>query len=143
MLTTLWCTFSLNSPSGISYLGNNASRADGAAISDGDAGQNDYVPCYPAVLADGDGSAQLGSIGAIAKVRVEGVRAAEQGDVGPDQGPRSNAYLAGVQDGAVEVDEHITSHFDVAAVVDVDRPLDPWVLVQDGVFLALGRRWWW
>lgn len=124
----------------MSYFGNNTSSADGTAVSDSDARQDDHVPCYPAVLADCDGSAQLWSIGAVAQVWVKWVRAAKQGDIGSDQGPGPNTHLAGVEDGAVEVDKHITSHLDIGAIVDIDWPLNPWIFMQDSIFLVLGRR---
>lgn len=46
---------------------------------------------------------------------------------GPDQSPRSNRYLARVEERAVRVDEDIAANFEVRAVVDADGALNPGV----------------
>lgn len=67
------------------------------------------------------------------------MRTAIERDIGPDKRPRANRDKSRVQEGAVEVDEHVAADFDVCAVVDGDGTLGPRVCVEDGVFAFLGR----
>ncbi|KAI0146130.1 hypothetical protein GGR57DRAFT_293078 [Xylariaceae sp. FL1272] len=123
------------------YLGDDASRSHGAAVPDGDAREDDDVACNPAVLAHGDFPTQFRAVGAIPEIRIQGMCAAEEGDVGPDQGPRTNAHETCVQYGAVEVDEDVAPNLEVGSIVDVDGPFDPGILVQDGIFFGVCLCW--
>ena len=74
---------------------------------------------------------------------IQGMGAGEQTHVGGEQASRSDAHGAGVQDGAVEVDEHALADVHVGAVVDADGGLDPGVGGEEVfVFLCCGGGWW-
>lgn len=71
------------------------------------------------------------------------MRAAVDGHVGSYQRPRADRNEAGVEDGAVEIDENALADADVGTVIDVDWPFDPGVGGEERFVLVfcLGLRW--
>lgn len=123
------------------YLGNDTTCANSAAVANAHTWQDNHIARNPTVLADGNLAAEFRSVGAIAQIGIDWVRAAEEADVGANQGAGANSDNASVNDGAVEVDEDVASNAYVVAVVDSYRPFDPGIVVQHGI-LFLGRRGW-
>lgn len=80
---------------------------------------------------------------AVPDVWVERVSTTVQTYVRSDERPGSDGYRAGVDDGAVEVDEHVRPEGHVGAVVDVDGWFDPGVVCEELVVLSFGGsgRW--
>lgn len=118
-------------------LGDDTPCAYSTAVPNCDARQNGDVPGNPTVITYCYYAAELRSACATAQVRVKRVGATVEGDVGPDESARPDGDGAGVEDGAVEVDKDIAPNLDIRAVVDLDGPLDPGVLVQEGVLLGV------
>ena len=92
---------------GRNVLCDDACGANDAAAANGDARQDRDVAADPAVVADGDGRASLGSARAIADAIVDGVGGRVKVHVGTGQDPVANRNGASVEPGAVGVDVHI------------------------------------
>lgn len=60
-----------------------------------------------------------------------------EGHIWSNEGPRANGHEAGVEDGAIEIDEHVASNLDIRSVVNMDGPLDPRVLVKNRIIFIL------
>lgn len=55
--------------------------------------------------------------------------AAVEGDVGANKGARTNRHGAGVDEGAVVVNEDVAPYFDIGSIVNKDRSFYPGILM--------------
>jgi hypothetical protein len=109
------------------HLRNNTSRSNSRALTNPHPRQNHYIPSNPAVRFNVHFLPQLWPIRTIPHVGIKWVRAAVDGHVGSDQSSCSDGHQAGIDDGAIEVDEDAGAETDVCAVVYVDWGFDPGV----------------
>jgi hypothetical protein len=124
-------------PEGRDVAGDDAAGTDDCAVADIDPRQQDGVSSDPHIFSDRDRLSKLGAAGSVSEVRVFRVGAAEDGDVGSDQGPGSDGYRTGVEGGEVEVDEDAWADFEVGAIVYVDGGVDPRFLGKELLVLVL------
>lgn len=100
------------------YLGNDASSAYRGSLADPHARQDDRVSANPAILFDDDLLSQLGALRPVTQRWVQWMCCTVKGDIGADEGSRTNADKARVEKSGIEVDEYVGANPEVRAIVD-------------------------
>ena len=127
----------------LSHLSYDRRRSNRTALPNCHTGQNSDITPNPAILLNGDLASHLRPLRTISYFWIEWMGSREERDTRGDQRSRSNSDFASIQNCAIEIDVDIFTQFDIRAVVDTDRAIDPCVLREKLlVFFGCGS-WWW
>ena len=105
----------------MSYLVQQTTCSDSAALANSHTSQNGHICSYPAIFFNHDISSQCWAPATGPSLRVDGVRCADKLDVRTENTSGPDVHCTGIRNAAVGSDENIISNGDVVAVVTVKR----------------------
>lgn len=113
-----------------------ATGSNGAASANSHTGQDRDVAANPAIFLDDNTSPQSLPLAPVSPARIDGIRRADQLDIGAEDATRTNADRTGVRYPAVGADEHIITNGDIVTVVAVKGSFDHHSLAHTSVWHA-------
>jgi hypothetical protein len=124
------------------YLGHNTPSSHSRALPNPHTRQNDHIATDPAVFFNPNFLAHFWSCCAAPNLWIQRMCAAVDRHVRSKQSSSTDGHQAGVDNGAIEIDEDAFTYADIGAVVETDWRLNPGFCCEKCfVFVFCGSGW--
>jgi hypothetical protein len=120
-------------------FGNHTACSDGAALADGDTGQDDRIASDPAVFTNVNLLPHLWASRALAYCGVERMISGVEGNIWAHKRAAADGDEARVKEDGEVVDEHVLSDLYVEAVIHVHRRLNPGIVIKQLIIIFRRR----